>query len=642
MKGSVVITKQLATKLFGNEPAVGKTINQLRGDNKQPTSDQVVVSGVVKDWPKNCTFNFDMMVCADANFRAIFFAKVNRYADIAALREKFEQTSINSLYGERNPDCTLTIQPIGSLHSKYFTSDVVYGVNFIIIFFFAGLLGLLSALFNFVTLSSGTLQNRSKEAVVRVIMGAERTDLTRLFLVNILLTAFTAFVVSFLSVYVLCPFFEQFSSIPTDGIMRLWLWVVLSGLAMVTLLSIIPIALLNRRNIANAFAGGKPVGTKTPLRRLMIIFQLTIGCLLMMVALTVLRQIAFMKNTDTGIDVENIAEMGLSWYRSGQIEPAVVVSQLMASPYIGQICITSGSSPLKTTNSSNYLHAGEDKPISIRTMDVVDTSFFRFFKFRLKEGRFFDPYQADYCVINQTAARLLGKEAIGRRIGQQLYQQPPREWEICGVVQDIYYNFQKEIEPTVYLNKIYTKDLPYWNLLYFIRIQPQFRKQGMELLQSVMLGDNEADGSETPCVWLEDQLKDARKGEAAMFLLFGVLALSCIAISLFGIYSLSILTTRRRRREIAIRKVAGADVLDIVRMFLSEYLWMALIAGVVAFPVVYWLMNQWLKGYVYHGGVPWWLYVTVTVVVAAIVLLTVLGHVLKAANEDPAEVVKSE
>ena len=275
-------------------------------------------------------------------------------------------------------------------------------------------------------------------------------------------------------------------------------------------------------------------------------------------------------------------------------------------------------------------------------MDVVDTSFFRFFKFRLKEGRFFDPYQADYCVINQTAARLLGKEAIGSRIGQQLYQQPPREWEICGVVQDIYYNFQKEIEPTVYLNKIYANRNNYIDFRYSVRIDPQFRKQGMGLLQSVMLGNDEVDGSETPCVWLADQLKDARKGEAAMFLLFGVLALSCIAISLFGIYSLSILTTRRRRREIAIRKVAGADVLDIVRMFLSEYLWMALIAGVVAFPVVYWLMNQWLKGYVYHGGVPWWLYVTVTVVVAAIVLLTVLGHVLKAANEDPAEVVKSE
>ena len=127
-----------------------------------------------------------------------------------------------------------------------------------------------------------------------------------------------------------------------------------------------------------------------------------------------------------------------------------------------------------------------------------------------------------------------------------------------------------------------------------------------------------------------------------MFLLFSVLALACIVISLFGIYSLSTLTNRRRRKEIAIRKVAGADALDVLRMFLREYLWLILIAGTIALPVAFWLMNRWLQGYAFHAGISILLLITMIVAMAVIVLTTVLGQVWKAANQNPAEVVKSE
>ena len=638
-KGGVVITKQLAIRLFGDEPAVGKTINILRGDNKQPTGNQCVVSGVVKDWPKNCTFKFEAMVCTDANFRAIFFAKVDRHADINTLREKFEQTSIKSLY-PGNTDCTWTIKPIGSLHYKYFTDDSMYGVNFILIFFLAGFLGLLSALFNFVTLSSGALLNRSKEAVIHVIMGAERSDLTRLFLINILITVFAAFAISCLTIYVLCPFFERFFFIPTDGILRLGCLIALSGLLVTTLISFIPIARHNRRNIANAFAGGKPVGPKIPLKRLMITLQLTIGCLLMMIAITVFRQITYMKNTDTGIDVNNVIEMQLSWYRSKQIDPATVISQLTVSPYVEQTCITYRYSPFQVT-VGDYLPADADSPIKMGRVNVIDSSFFSFFKFNLIKGSFFDSHQTHYCVINQKAAQLIGTEPIGKTITQQI-NQSIQEWEICGVVQDIYYEFKKEIGPIIYLNEMYVDRQDYSSFLYYARIHPQFHKEGMALLQSVMLGDDEADGSETPCIWLEDRLEKVRKDESAMFLLFSVLAMTCIVISLFGIYSLATLTTRRRRREIAIRKVFGADTVDVVRMILREYLWLVVIAGAVAFPVAFWLMSRWLESYVYHAGVSWWLLSAVIIIVATVVMTTVLGQVLKVTNENPAEVVKSE
>jgi putative ABC transport system permease protein len=124
--------------------------------------------------------------------------------------------------------------------------------------------------------------------------------------------------------------------------------------------------------------------------------------------------------------------------------------------------------------------------------------------------------------------------------------------------------------------------------------------------------------------------------------IFAILATVCLLISLFGIYAVATASTQRRRKEIAIRKVSGAEVSDIVRMFFREYTWQVIIAGVIALPLAYYAMFRWLQGYAYRTNIPWWLLAGVITGVIALVLLTVLGQVLKAANSNPAEVVKSE
>ena len=124
--------------------------------------------------------------------------------------------------------------------------------------------------------------------------------------------------------------------------------------------------------------------------------------------------------------------------------------------------------------------------------------------------------------------------------------------------------------------------------------------------------------------------------------MFSVLAVVCLLISLFGIYAVAAAASRRRRKEIAIRKVVGAEVNSIVRMFFREYTSLVVFAGVVALPLAYIAMSRWLQGYAYRTNIPWWLLAGVITGVVVVVLLTVLGQVLKAANSNPAEVVKSE
>ena len=143
----------------------------------------------------------------------------------------------------------------------------------------------------------------------------------------------------------------------------------------------------------------------------------------------------------------------------------------------------------------------------------------------------------------------------------------------------------------------------------------------------------------TPLNELYDRLNYS---EQAGLKLFSVLATVCLLISLFGIYAVATASTQRRRKEIAIRKVFGAQVSDIVRMFFREYIRQVVAASAVALPLAYYAMHRWLEGYAYRTNIPWWLLAGVVLTIAVVVLLTVFGQVLKAANNNPAEVVKSE
>ena len=120
------------------------------------------------------------------------------------------------------------------------------------------------------------------------------------------------------------------------------------------------------------------------------------------------------------------------------------------------------------------------------------------------------------------------------------------------------------------------------------------------------------------------------------------MAIVCLSISLFGIYAIARSTTQKRRKEIAIRKIFGADIQNVVRMFVCEYSLLVVFAAAVALPIAHYVMYRWLHGYAYHTNIPWWLPVMVFTGSITLVLFTVLGQVLKAAGSNPAKVIKSE
>ncbi|MDR2848495.1 MAG: ABC transporter permease, partial [Bacteroidales bacterium] len=270
-----------------------------------------------------------------------------------------------------------------------------------------------------------------------------------------------------------------------------------------------------------------------------------------------------------------------------------------------------------------------------------DTRFFSFFDLQLREGRFFDEHDVRKCVINETAARQMGGNVIGQKLKMLDF-----EIEITGVTKDIFSGSTHEpASPMYFLSKLSAPDemeiflFPPYQNHYFIKILPENRTRALEHIRQVMQEfHGEADGVQ----WLNEQLAEIYRPEVMMCRLFRILNGTRLLRSVFGIYAMVSLVTRRRRKEVALRKIAGAERMDIVRLFFREYLKLALLANLIALPVAYLCMSRWLEGYASHTAIyPWW-FVWVTAATTLVISLTVAGQVWKAASCNPAEVVKSE
>jgi ABC-type antimicrobial peptide transport system permease subunit len=132
------------------------------------------------------------------------------------------------------------------------------------------------------------------------------------------------------------------------------------------------------------------------------------------------------------------------------------------------------------------------------------------------------------------------------------------------------------------------------------------------------------------------------KSERALLTLLSVMTLACILIAVFGVYSLTSLTCQQRKKEIAIRKINGAEIVDIMNIFFKEYLILLALAALVAFPAGYVIMKRWMESYVKQTSMDAWLYVLIFLMVFVVIVFSIVSMVWKAANQNPAEVVKSE
>lgn len=646
---NIVLTETTAIRLFGDvEKAIGQQIKNISNDFDSPYT----VTAVVKDPPRNTNLPFDAILSheqiklqksyVDESGNSIWtlsllqmYVKLPPHADLNRLTKQLSDYPLHS-YG--NTDIELEILPVSDVRHQLNT-DVPFTMNYIRLFVISGFLLLFSALFNFLHLHLDLFRQRIREFRLRTINGASRTQLIQQMLIELLCAILLALLPACFFVIITYPTFSKLLNIDIE-ILQLISLLIICGFEMMLLILFIGFILFERlsrsanRSLSNAH---RPI--QSLLQRLAVTMQLAISVVFIVATLVVTKQMRFVSHKDLGFDRSGIVYLsGMNPFINEDMRVALI-KELRSLPQIEEI-VDAGFTPQHNVNPFNIV-TNVKWPGKMQSQNssfnFVNTKgqFAETFKVKMLEGNWLDEGGGGTIVLNEEAVRVMGlSEPIGTII--RITLKDDQEYRIVGVVKDFHtLSFRSRIPPTIF----YASKYPTNN--FYIRTVPG---QEQDVVQKIntLLPKIDITFTEIHPVPLSELYDRLNFSEQVGLKIFSVLSIVCLLISLFGIFAVSTAATQRRRKEIAVRKVMGAEVVNIVRIFLCEYILQVMLAGIVALPLAYIIMSNWLQGYAYRTDISLWLLVGVILSICLLVLATVLDQVLRVANSNPAKVVKSE
>ena len=652
---NVVISSELARKFFGRGTAVGQKLTYSFGDF---INDVYTVVAVV-DIPRKSHIRFELAKSMDAftwgnwkTFTESLHVYVKMKEGSAMLCSEAQAMSrLMADRGEKN--VRLNFQPLHDiyLHTRFADPNVKQHGNLATVYLFIALAVLIIFMgaFNFTTLSTARASLRYKEVGVRKVTGAKRRVLIGQFLSEGMVQACIALLLALALTELTLPLFNRVmeTDLRLEASWSVVFYMLFGIVGVGCLAGSYPAFYLSSVNPLLAFKGGRKTGRKGGLIRGLVCVQFVIALVLMLLTGIVFKQLHYMQNKDMGLDKENIVCIYTSlWYNVGDFK-----QELLRNPDIKGVSM---SSPIENFGEgTNYKDGSkvewtdvDGRTDSVRMVQLwADGDFVKTFSMQLVKGKLMDDDFNNYwdqgetktAVINETAWRAM---KVADPIGMEIRSEWGMPLRIVGVVKD--FNFQsmrEQIKPAyIWYNP---EALSYL----YIKIAPERRQQTLAFIKEKFEEFAKRDDAfikDFSYQFFSDKLNQnyAREHQQSrMLLFFTVLA---ILIAMMGVFGLVALSTEQRTKEIGIRKVNGAHSDRIVRMFCREYLVWVGIAFVVACPVGYWLMSNWLSEFAYQTPISWWLFLLAGLLTAAITLLTVVGQTWRKASQNPVESLRYE
>ena len=557
------------------------------------------------------------------------YIRLHKNADINKLSEKLKSMEVES--EDRTLYFTFNVFPLKE--ARYKVPDTKANIKFahLKIFAIVSLLVIFCGLFNYIMLFVNRIKLRSRELALRKISASTNVQLIVLLITEFLIVLLLSLLIGGILTEWLFPQFLKLSQIDAPKSFFIIEAVFYSiGIVICSILAVIvPAFYFMKRSVreniqpeTKSFGGIKNIFTLSSL-----FVQLVVGVLMIFCTLVFLTQLYFLNNTDIGLNRKNVATVaGLPIAKSElkslpNIENAIHFSQeFLPKRSSATVSITSdeGTPDEQTHNYELYRVDGAD--------------FLDFFEIKLIKGRNLHLYETNACLINETASKILGGEAA---IGKKL------EREIVGIIPDLKTNSPLlSVQPAIYIawDEQTTKNFSNY---FAYRFAEGKRYETEQALQNII--DNYGQNKyPVQFLYMDDEFSNYTKSERYLFILLSIMTAVAILIAVFGIYSIITLACSQRRKEIAIRKVNGARVREIFILFFKEYFLATIIACIVAFPVGYLIMQRWLEQYVRRISIEFWMFASVLVLIIVVVFLSIFFRVWKAANENPAEVVKAE
>jgi predicted permease len=641
----IVLTRRVAEQFFPKGRALGKVL-QLDNDK------YFTVGAVLENLPTNSTIQFDWLVnfkvqeqdwmktWGNSSFRTYARLKPNTTAAQAEAGMK----GIFARYTDWENAATTypVLQPLTDvqLYSKYKNGQVVGGrIEYVRIFSLVAVFMLLIACINFMNLATARSAMRAKEVGVRKVVGAERMSLVGQFLSESILTSMLAVGLALGLVWAVLPTFNAvFQKGLSLDLTNPTLGLGIGGLVLLTglLAGSYPALFLSGLQPVRILKGTLRFGTgPAQFRRALVVFQFALSVFLIVGMLAVGRQMQYLRTKNLGLERENLLYIPLEGALTEAGKTETIRQEVLRLPSIAAATTTSDV-PLNIQGWSNDLDwSGKDPNLQTQTAPLqVGGDFLRTMNIQLLAGRDFRTAgladSANY-IVNETAAKLMG---MTHPVGQEI-----TFWRgkgrIVGLMKDFHLkSLHESISPLVLMYN------PIENDYLFVKTRAGQTPQAIADLERITKTLN----PNYPFTYqfLDEAYEKMYLAEQQVHTLvnyFGVLA---ILISCLGLFGLSAFTAEQRTKEIGVRKVLGASVASIVGLLSKDFLRLVLLALVLASPLAWWAVSQWLHSFEYRAELTGWVFVLAGVLAVTIALLTVSFQSIKAALMNPVKSLRSE
>lgn len=640
---SLVMTEDAAKRLFGDEDPIGKEV--VTGD--QVT---VVVTGILANLPANSDFKFDVAVpwalYKQLGYEDEFWGNnsvktyIELHPEVSLETAAANIRGVTKKYSDEEND--LILHPVSKMHlyNHYENGVLAEGkMQLVKQFFWIAILILLIACINFMNLSTARSEKRAKEVGIRKLSGAGREKLIFQFIGESMVVAVIASAFAIVIVEILMPYFNNLMgtslALPLSNPS---FWFLLLGFVLLTGLTAgsYPAFFLSAFVPAKVLKG-KATSPKSAfsLRKILVVTQFTFAVMLISGTLVIKSQIDYGQNRNAGYDRDQLVYHTLTEGLSKNYE--TFRNELLGSGAV--VAVSRTMSPMSSTWSNTWGMSWQGKdPNQTITIERFssDADLVKTAGLRLVSGRDIDIFQhasdSNAVLINQAAVEVMGfEEPLG-----QMIQDNGNDWLVVGVVEDFILN-----SPFDKVNPLVIFGPGSWYNVLHVRLNPA---NAVADNLATMEGLFEKFDPSFPFQYTFVDQDYAAKFQSEERVGMLTLWFSCLAIfiSCLGLFGLAAFMAEQRMKEISVRKVLGASSTRVVALLTTDFVKLVLIALLIAIPISWYFMSEWLKDFNYRIELDVWIFLIVAVITLLIAVLTVSSQALKAAWSNPVDSLKGE
>ena len=645
---NILLTDETAKKLFGTDDVVGKIVSS--------DTSSFVVAGVLKKFPQNSSLRFDALF--PMSYYARMFTLSGGNGDWKTIDEdlgdyafdtyvKLQPNTSAASMGNaltkaykdaRNGDSQtkFLLQPLAEKHLISADGNKA-GLRIVQVFTIITILLLVIAAINYVNLSTARSMARAKEVSVRKIIGANKWQLFIQFVIETVIIFFIVSLLAIIFTTLLIPAYNNISgkslefSISNPSV---WMLISVAVVGSLLLAAIYPAIHLSAFNPINSLKGKLRQNTgNTLLRKMLVVFQFSISVMLIICTLVIGKQMQYISKINLGYNKEYVFTVPMPDEALNHID--AIKAELAKSPDIKGTSISNVYNIADFGNSTGDIDwPGKSKDDNmIVTSADIDQDFVPLMNFSFIEGKNFTgtPSDTSGFIINETLAKQMGLHQP--YVGQQMSLHDDKG-TIIGVLKDFHFQSLKtQIAPFVFWTRR-------WKNILYIKTTGAGAQQAIKAVEKAY----NAYPSSNPFSYsfVDTKFDELYKSDNRTKVLFNVFAGIAIFISCLGLLALATYSAQMRTKEIGVRKVLGASVINIVSLLGRDFIILVFIAIVIAIPVAYYGMSKWLENFAYKTGISFWLFVAASCISIGVALSTISFQAIKAAIANPVKSLRTE